>query len=94
MGTTTLSSYSTPKKDLGSKSLVIQTLCMHMLDELLLIMLQLANTDLDSSLRRNLNVTVVHILLKQDVIFSMNVIGLTGTGILGETSWAILLYSW
>ena len=65
-----------------------------MLDELLLIMLQLANTDLDSSLRRNLNVTVVHILLKQDVIFSMNVIGLTGTGILGETSWAILLYSW
>ena len=67
---------------------------MYVLCELLLITLQLVNTDLDSSLGRNLNVPAVHILSKQDIIFSMNAIGLTGTGILGETSWAILPYSW
>ena len=79
-----------PEESFGSKSSVIQTLCVHMLCELLPITLQLANTDLDSFLGRNFNVSVVHILLKQDVIFFMNTIGLMGTGILGETPWAIL----
>ena len=79
-----------PKESLNSNSSVIQTLCMHMFCKLLLIMLQLVNTDLDSSLERNLNISAVHILLKQDIIFSMNIIGLIVTGILGETPWAIL----
>ena len=69
MRTTTSLSHPMPKEDLGSKSSVIQTLCIHVLYKLLLIMLQLANTDLDSSLGRNLNIPTVHILLKQDVIF-------------------------
>ena len=48
-------------------------------------MLLLANTDLDSSLGRNLNVYVVYILSNQDVIFYMNVVDLMVIGIWEET---------
>ena len=75
----------TPRESLGSKSLDIQTLCMCVLCKQLLIMLQLASIDLDSSLGRNLNIYAVYILLNQDVTFYMNVIGSMGTGILGGT---------
>jgi len=81
----TLSNLPTPREGLGSKSSDIQTLCVRMLHKQLPIMLQLASIDLDSSLGRNLNVCVVHILLNQDVTFYMNAIGLMGTGILGGT---------
>ena len=48
-------------------------------------MLQLVSIDLDSSLGRNLSVHVDHILLNQDITYSMNVIGLTDNGIQEET---------
>jgi len=48
-------------------------------------MLQLVSIDLDSSLERNLNVHVDHILLNQDVTYSMIVIGLMDTRIQEET---------
>ena len=48
-------------------------------------MLQLVSIDLDSSLERNLSVYVDHILLNQDVTYSMNVIGSIDTGIQEET---------
>ena len=83
---TTSSNLPILRKGLGSKSLDIQTLCMCVLCKQLLIMLQLASIDLDSSLGRNLNVCMVHILLNQDVTFYINMIGLMGTGILERTS--------
>ena len=58
---------------------------MHELQDWLQIMLLLVNTDLDSSLRRNLNVHVVYILSNQDAIFYMNVVDLMSTGIWEET---------
>ena len=58
---------------------------MHELQDWLQIMLLLVNTDLDSSLRRNLNVHVVYILSNQDAIFYMNVVDLMATGIWEET---------
>jgi len=85
MTITTSLNLPTPREGLGSKSSDIQTLCVHVLCKQLLIMLQLASIDLDSSLGRNLNICVVHILLNQDITFCMNVISSTGTGILGET---------
>ena len=83
---TTSSNLSMLREDLGSKSLDIQTLCMCVLCKQLLIMLQLASIDLDSSLGRNLNIYMVHILLNQDVTSYINMIALMGTGILGGTS--------
>ena len=56
-----------------------------MLQELLQIILLLANSDLGSSLGRNSNVYVIDILLKQDAIFYMNVADLMNTRIQGET---------
>ena len=85
MTITTSLDLPTPREGLSSKSSDIQTLCVHVLCKQLLIMLQLASIDLDSSLGRNLNVYAVHILLNQDITFYMNVIGSTDTGILGGT---------
>jgi len=48
-------------------------------------MLQLVSIDLDSSLGRNLSVCADYILSNQDITYSMNVIGLTDTGIQEET---------
>ena len=56
-----------------------------MLQELLQIILLLANSDLGSSLGRNSNVYIIDILLKQDAIFYMNVADLMNTRIQGET---------
>jgi len=56
-----------------------------MLQELLQIILLLANSDLGSSLGRNSNVYVIDILLKQDAIFYMNVADLMNTRIQGGT---------
>jgi len=81
MTITTSSNLSMPRKGLGSKSSDVQTLCVYMLCEQLLIILQLVSIDLDSSLGRNLNVCAVYILLNQDITFYMNVIGLIDTGI-------------
>jgi len=44
-------------------------------------MLQLVNIGLDSSLGRNLNVHVDHILSNQDATYFMSVVDLTDTGI-------------
>ena len=65
--------------------MVIQIHFVYMLQELLQIMLLLANSDLGSSLGRNSNVYAIDILSKQDAIFYMNVADLMDTGIQGET---------
>ena len=69
------------KESLGSKSLATQTLCVCVLCMWLPIMLQLASINLDSSLGRNLNVHVDHILLNQDAIYFMSVVDLMNTRI-------------
>jgi len=53
--------------------------------EQLQIMLLLANTDLGSSPRKNLNVLVIDILLNQDVIFFMSMADLMVTEIQERT---------
>ena len=58
------------KGDHGSKLLAIQTLYVHVLQELLQIILLSANTDLGSSLGRNLSILAAYILLNQDTIES------------------------
>ena len=55
----------------GLKCLAIQICYAHMLQEQLQIMLPLANTDLGSSLGKNLSALVVNILLNQNAIFVM-----------------------
>jgi len=69
------------KGDRGSKLLAIQTLYVCVLQEILQIMLLLANTDLNSSLGRNLSVHVAYTLLNQDVISFMSVADLRVIGI-------------
>ena len=64
------------KGDCSSKLLAIQTLYVCVLQELLQIMLLLVNTDLGSSLRKNLSVLVAYILLNQDTISFMSVVDL------------------
>jgi len=74
---TTISlNHLTSKEVLGSKLLAIQTPYVYMLQEQLLIMLQLASIDLDSSLEKNLNVHAVYIPSNQGIIFFMNTVGL------------------
>ena len=69
------------KKDYSSKYLAIRIHYMHMLQEQLQIMLPLANTDLGSSLGKNLSVLVVDTLLNQDIIFFISMVDLMATGI-------------
>ena len=69
------------KEVLSSKILAIQTPYVHVLYEQLLITLQLASIDLDSSLEKNLNVHVIYTSLNQDIIFFMYVVGLMVIGI-------------
>jgi len=69
------------KEDCSSKLLAIRTLYVCVLQELLQIMLLLANTDLGSSLGRNLSVLVAYTLLNQDVISFMSVADLRVIGI-------------
>jgi len=64
------------KGDCGSKLLAIQTLYVCVSQELLQIMLLLVNTDLGSSLGKNLSVLVAYILLNQDTISFMSVVDL------------------
>ena len=69
------------KEDHGLKWLAIQTHYVCVLSELLQIMLPLVNTDLGSSLGRNLSVYVVNTQLNQDDIFFTNVVDSMATGI-------------
>ena len=69
------------KVDRGSKCLAIRTPYVCELQEQLQIMLPSVNTDLGSSLGRNLSVHVAYILLNQDTISFMNVVDLVDTGI-------------
>jgi len=69
------------KGDHGSKLLAIQTLYMCMLQELLQIMLLLVNTNLSSSLERNLSVLAAYTLLNQDATSFMSVVDLMVIGI-------------
>ena len=73
------------KGDYGSKWLAIQTRYVCALLRLLQIMLPLVNTDLGSSLGRNLSACVVNTQLNQDSIFFMNMVDLIATGIQEET---------
>ena len=61
------------KGDCGSKLSAILTLYVRMLQELLQIMLLLVNTDLGSSLGRNLSILAAYTLLNQDIISFMSV---------------------
>ena len=61
------------KGDCGSKLSATLTLYVHMLQELLQIMLLLVNTDLGSSLGRNLSILAAYTLLNQDIISFMSV---------------------
>jgi len=65
----------------GSKYLATLIHYAFVLQEQLQIMLLLANTDLDSSPRKNLNILAVDILSNQDVIFFMSVADSIVTGI-------------
>jgi len=65
----------------NSKCLAILIHYALVLQEQLQIMLLLANTDLGSSPRKNLNVLVVDILSNQDVIFFMSMADSMVTGI-------------
>jgi len=76
-----LSSHLMSKGNCGSKLLAIQTLYVCVLQELLQIMLLSANTDLGSSLERNLSILAVYTLLNQDVISFMSVVDLMVIGI-------------
>jgi len=69
------------KVDRGSKHLAIRTPYMRELQEQLRIMLPSVNTDLGSSLGRNLSVYVAYILLNQDAISFMSMVDLMVTGI-------------
>ena len=73
------------KGDRSSKLLAIQTFYVHVLQEILQIMLLLANTDLSSPLGRNLSVHVAYTLLNQDIISFMSVADLRVIGIREET---------
>jgi len=66
------------KEDHGSKLSAIQTLYVCMLQKLLQIMV---NTDLGSSLGRNLSVLAAYTLLNQDAISFMSVVDLIAIGI-------------
>ena len=65
----------------GSKCLATQTRYMLVLQKQLQIILLLANTDLGSSSKKNLNVLAVVTPSNQDVIFFMSVVNLIVTGI-------------
>ena len=80
MMVTTLSNRLMSKRVHGSKCLAT-LICVLVLQEQLQIMLLLANTDLGSFPRKNLNVLVVDILLNQDIIFFMNMADSMVTGI-------------
>ena len=69
------------KEDYGSKWLAIQICYVHMLPGLLQIMLPLENTNLGSSLGRNLSVHMVNTQLNQDDIFFMIVVDSIATRI-------------
>ena len=81
MMTIILSNYYMSKVDHGSKLLATRTYYVHMLQELLQIMLLLVNTDLGSSLGKNLSVYTAYILLNQDIISFMSVVDLMVIGI-------------
>ena len=66
------------------------TLCVLEPQEQLPIMLQFANTDLDFSLGKNLDVCVGYTPLKQDIIFFMSAEGLTNIRIQEGTRLATL----
>ena len=67
--------------DCGSKLSATQIHYVHVLQELLQIMLLLANTDLGFSLGKNLSVCVAYTLLNQDTISFMSVVDLMVIGI-------------
>jgi len=69
------------KGDCGLKLLTIQTLYVHVLQELLQIILLSANTDLGSSLGRNLSILAAYTLLNQDTISFMSMVDLIVIGI-------------
>ena len=81
MMVTTLSNCLMSKGVHGSKCLATLICYILVLQEQLQIMLLLANTDLGSFPRKNLNVLVVDILLNQDIIFFMNMADSMVTGI-------------
>jgi len=83
-----------PKKDLGSKSLVILTYYVLTLWEPSLIMLQLENIGWDSFPMKTSNVLVATIPSSQDNISFMSVWDLMGTGTQEEIHWAISPCSW
>ena len=64
------------KVDCGSKLSATWIHYVYMLQELLQIMLLLANTDLGFFLGKNLSVYVAYILLNQDTIFFMSMVDL------------------
>ena len=76
-----LSNHHMLKVDHGSKLSATQTHYVHVLQELLQITLLSVNTDLGSSLGKNLNVCVAYTLLNQDAISFMSVVDLMVTGI-------------
>ena len=69
------------KVDHGSKLSATWIHYMRMLQELLQIMLLLANTNLGFSLEKNLNVCVAYTLLNQDTISFISVVDLMVIGI-------------
>jgi len=73
------------KGDCGSKWLAIQTHYVCTPLGLLQIMLPLANTDLGSSLERNLSIHVVNTQSNQDNIFFTNMVDSMATEIREET---------
>jgi len=64
------------KGDHSLRLSAIQTLYVHVLQELLQIMLLLANIDLGSFLERNLSIFAAYTLLNQDAISFISVVDL------------------
>jgi len=82
------------KEVLSYSGLDTQIRYVHERPELLLIMLQLVNMDLNSSLRKNLSVHVAHTWLNHEDIFFIIAEDSTVIGIQEEILLAILLGFW